>query len=158
MLAPCGLVTGRGWVVGMGLAWDGVRRDGGVGSCSKRVVVFGDWAEGVSRWAESAGQRPVEASAIVWLDRIDCVATEMAKLNEQIAERTAGVSKGCYAANQLATGHGQTRPFLVEQIGDFYPPDQEELFKQFGVVLIPKIKPDGSPEPIQLDSSKLRRL
>ena len=77
----------------------------------------------------------------------------MAKLNEQIAGRTGTVSKGCYAATQLATGHGQTQPFLVEQIGYFNPPAFEELLKLAGVVLIPKTLPDGSPAPIQMTAS-----
>jgi hypothetical protein len=77
----------------------------------------------------------------------------MAKLNEQVAGRTDGVSKGCYAATQLATGHGQTQPFLVEQVGYFNPPGFEELFKLFGLQLIPATLPDGSSAPIQLDAS-----
>lgn len=78
---------------------------------------------------------------------------EMAKLNEQIAARTDGVSRGCYTATQLATGHGQTQPFLVEQVGYFNPPEFEELFKLLGLVLIPKTLPDGTPAPIQMGSS-----
>jgi hypothetical protein len=82
---------------------------------------------------------------------------EMAKLNEQVAARTDGVSRGCYTATQLATGHGQTQPFLVEQVGYFNPPEFEELFKLFGLVLIPKTLPDGTPAPIQLDASSSAR-
>lgn len=81
------------------------------------------------------------------------IREEMAKLNVQIAGRTNSVSEGCYAATQLATGHGQTQPFLVEQEGYFNPPNMEELLKRAGVVLIPKTLPDGSPAPIQMDSS-----
>lgn len=81
------------------------------------------------------------------------IREQMAKLNEQIADRTNGVSKGCYAATQLATGHGQTQPFLVEQVGYFNPPNFEELLKLAGIVLIPATLPDGSPAPIQLDAS-----
>jgi hypothetical protein len=78
---------------------------------------------------------------------------EMAKLNEQVATRTDGVSRGCYTATQLATGHGQTQPFLIEQVGYFNPPEIEELFKHLGLVLISKTMPDGTPAPIQLDAS-----
>jgi tetratricopeptide (TPR) repeat protein len=81
------------------------------------------------------------------------IQEEMAKLNEQVAGRTDTVSRGCYAATQLATGHGQTQPFLVEQVGDFNPPEFEELFKLFGLTLNPATLPDGSPAPIQMTSS-----
>lgn len=77
----------------------------------------------------------------------------MAKLNARVSGRTDGVSEGCYTATRLATGHGQTQPFLVEQVGYFNPPNLEELLKLFDVVLIPKTLPDGSPAPIQLDAS-----
>ncbi len=77
----------------------------------------------------------------------------MAGLNEQVAGRTTDVSQGCYAASQFATGFGQTRPFLVEQVGNFNPPAFHELFKRMGIVLNPKIRPDGTPEPIQMTSS-----
>ena len=80
----------------------------------------------------------------------DVIRERMAQVNKRAAGRTGYVSEGCYAATELATGHGTTEPFLVEQIGDFMPPDAEEMLKKVGLSLTPKILPDGSQAPLQL--------
>jgi hypothetical protein len=99
-----------------------------------------------------------EKKSLEWLLRSGLAAPErirhaLAQQNRQVAARTKDVSEGCYAATQLATGHGQTQPFLIEQTGYFNPPSIEEMLKRAGLVLIPKTLPDGSPAPIQMDSS-----
>lgn len=80
----------------------------------------------------------------------DVVRERMAELNKRAAGRTDFVTEGCYAATELATGQGFTQPFLVEQVGDFMPPDVEEMLMQAGIKLNRASLPDGSRAPLQL--------
>lgn len=80
----------------------------------------------------------------------DVIRGRMAEINKRAASRTEYVSEGCYAATELATGHGMTEPFLVEQVGDFLPPDAEDMLRKVGLSLTPKILPNGSRAPLQL--------
>jgi len=74
----------------------------------------------------------------------------MAAVNRKAANRTEFVSEGCYAASELTTAKGEAQPFLVEQTGEFMPPDVEQMLANAGLKLNPKILPDGSRAPLRL--------
>jgi len=79
------------------------------------------------------------------------VRRRMAGVNKRAAKRLDKfITEGCYAASLLATGRAAFQPFLVEQKGDFIPPDLNQLLQFSGVRLTPKILPDGSRAPVQL--------
>ena len=80
----------------------------------------------------------------------DVTRERLAALNRKAAQRNDTVSEGCYAASQLATGDGHTQPFVVEQSGDFIPPDVEEMQTRLGYRPGRKMAADGSPMPIRL--------
>lgn len=80
----------------------------------------------------------------------DEIRERMAAVNRKAAARTQFVSEGCYAASEFTTGKGETQPFLVEQVGEFMPPDVEQMLANAGLKLNPKILPDGSRAPLRL--------
>ncbi|MFE0153175.1 hypothetical protein ACFWY5_38970 [Nonomuraea sp. NPDC059007] len=77
----------------------------------------------------------------------------LASLNKKIAGRTHTVSQGCNSASIFASGHGASEAFLIEQTGDFIPPDVQEMFNRFGIKINRGTLPDGSPASIQIRSA-----
>jgi Flp pilus assembly protein TadD len=79
------------------------------------------------------------------------VQEELQRVNAAASRRTPTISEGCNTASLHATGHGSSRPFLTpDQPGEFIPPDVQLMMEKMGLRINPKIRPDGTAEPIRV--------
>ncbi|GII95765.1 tetratricopeptide repeat protein [Sinosporangium siamense] len=92
-------------------------------------------------------RKSIERSLRANIDQ-EVIRERLAALNRKAAQRTNTVSQGCHSGSIIATGSGASQAFLVEQTGDFIPPDIQEMFNRVGLKLNRGKLPDGSPAPI----------